>query len=569
MQLAGMAMAAFLLFFVSQSNAQTEGSGIVVRVMVDGVATDYYAGACGYGTADWGGAFTDDFCADPSWGYDITPDSLGCDSIPDGQLSGKVALIRRGVCGFSIKALNAQKAGAVVVLIANNTADECAVQAVGATQPQAGLTTVPVLLIARKMANQIDAALKAGKPVQVCFVKPDIDITSFFFPASHVQTPVSQIALDSFGFGVNLTNPSATTARTNVVVTAKVLKSDGTELYSTALNIPELSPGVTDSAFDVPGLYAPELPIGTYSINYNVTSDPVGGIDPVQDRGSGNFYVTQNLFANDNGPTIGYRPSAGGDWGVGALYTMSAGSLDQYEVKNVEFAFTTNAGDYPVADVAATLYFFKIKDDVLSDYSNFDDTQLLSESMDWLGLAAYDAPDNITGFALQKVEMTDLVSGNVGIKVDAGARYMVVAQYSAPTNLTFSAFNENVDLPGVSTTIFRDTWFLGGFGAGIESVMRMYIDLVTKTDEKPLPESVMQVMPNPVRDNLNLAIQFDQPTDATITVADINGRVITFEDRQGLTNETLHYPLQVAAGTYLARIATKEGTLTKQFVVVK
>jgi len=27
--------------------------------------------------------------------------------------------------------------------------------------------------------------------------------------------------------------------------------------------------------------------------------------------------------------------------------------------------------------------------------------------------------------------------------------------------------------------------------------------------------------------------------------------------------------LQVAAGTYLARIATKEGTLTKQFVVVK
>ena len=54
-----------------------------------------------------------------------------------------------------------------------------------------------------------------------------------------------------------------------------------------------------------------------------------------------------------------------------------------------------------------------------------------------------------------------------------------------------------------------------------------------------------------------------------ITIADINGRVITYENRKGLTQDLLHYPLSVAAGTYLARIATENGTLTKKFVVVK
>jgi len=569
-QLAGTALAAFLLFFVSQTNAQTDGSGVIIRVNIDGVSSDYYQGTCGYAGVAWGGAVTDAFCAPAKKVNDVLNSPLVCDSIADGLLSGNIAVVDRGVCALSDKSLNAQKAGAVGILIiqaATNPADNCVATTAGAG-PEAPQVTIPVFVICRNIGNQITTALAAGKTVEVCFVQPDIDITDYFFPVSHVQTPVTQIAKDTFGFSATLSN-AGTVARTNIVVTAKVLKSDGTELYSTSVTIPELAPGVVDSFIEIPGLYPPELLLGSYQIVYTTKADAIGGVPPVQDRGFGNFFVTQNLFANDNGATNGYRPSAGGDWAAGALYTMQAGALEKYEVKQVEFAFATNATDYPVSDVQATLYFFKINDDVLTDYSNFDDTELISSSFEWLGLAAYDAPDNITSYTLQKVEMTDLISGTVGIKVEAGSRYMVVASYTAPTNLTFAAFNQNVDLPGVSTTVFSDTWFLGGFGAGIESVVRMYIDLAVKTDEKPLPQSVMQIMPNPVRDNLNLALQFDQPTDATITIADINGRVVTFEDRQGLTNETLRYPLQVAAGTYLARIATKEGTLTKQFVVVK
>ena len=47
-----------------------------------------------------------------------------CAALPAGSLSGKIALISRGVCAFSVKIRNAQTAGAVAVLVANNVAGD-------------------------------------------------------------------------------------------------------------------------------------------------------------------------------------------------------------------------------------------------------------------------------------------------------------------------------------------------------------------------------------------------------------------------------------------------------------
>ncbi|HEY0992257.1 MAG TPA: M36 family metallopeptidase [Kofleriaceae bacterium] len=48
------------------------------------------------------------------------PASDACQAIPAGSLTGSVAIVDRGSCDFTVKVLNAQKAGAIGVVIANN-----------------------------------------------------------------------------------------------------------------------------------------------------------------------------------------------------------------------------------------------------------------------------------------------------------------------------------------------------------------------------------------------------------------------------------------------------------------
>jgi hypothetical protein len=217
----------------------------------------------------------------------------------------------------------------------------------------------------------------------------------------------------------------------------------------------------------------------------------------------------------------------------------------------------------------ADIYFFKVKDDLLPNYSNFDNTKFESESFEWQGTASYEATSTTQAFSDQKVTILDLITGDVGVRLQNGARYVVAVQYQGNSRFVFHAFDQDVPLPAPSTLVFNGQWFLGGFQGGPSAILRMYMDLVSTTDEKPLPETVMQVRPNPVVDGqLNLQLGFERPTDATITIAELSGRVITYEVREGLTNERLSYALpQLASGTYLARIATKEGTLTKKFIV--
>jgi hypothetical protein len=48
----------------------------------------------------------------------------GCDALPNpSEIAGKILLVDRGTCTFAIKALNAQTAGAVALIIINNAAN--------------------------------------------------------------------------------------------------------------------------------------------------------------------------------------------------------------------------------------------------------------------------------------------------------------------------------------------------------------------------------------------------------------------------------------------------------------
>jgi extracellular elastinolytic metalloproteinase len=82
--------------------------------------------------------------------------TLGCGTVQN--LTGKIALIDRGTCEFGVKALNAQKKGAVGVVICYFD-DNLAGMAAGAVGSQ---VTIPVVAIKKSDADRLRAAAAAG-----------------------------------------------------------------------------------------------------------------------------------------------------------------------------------------------------------------------------------------------------------------------------------------------------------------------------------------------------------------------------------------------------------------------
>ena len=91
----------------------------------------------------------------------VAPGSDACTALPAGSAAGKVALVDRGTCGFVVKVKNAQNAGAIAVVVANNVD---AIQGMGGADPT---ITIPSLLISLSNGNAIKGELALGNTVNV------------------------------------------------------------------------------------------------------------------------------------------------------------------------------------------------------------------------------------------------------------------------------------------------------------------------------------------------------------------------------------------------------------------
>ncbi|MBL8342930.1 MAG: S8 family serine peptidase, partial [Rubrivivax sp.] len=81
----------------------------------------------------------------------------GCSALPAGSLTGRAVLIRRGTCGFYVKATNAQNAGAAAVVLYNNAPGALNANAAGAPP-----VTIPVVGVTAAQGATLDAAIAAG-----------------------------------------------------------------------------------------------------------------------------------------------------------------------------------------------------------------------------------------------------------------------------------------------------------------------------------------------------------------------------------------------------------------------
>lgn len=154
----------FLLFLSSQINAQ---SHVLTVTEPASIAGNYAAEMATFGR---------NFCTltgELIQAKDAANGTLGCTASPIvTDLTGKIAVIDRGTCNFSEKVLNAQKKGAIAVIVFNNVSTEPIIFSM-ATGAGADQVTIPSFMVSQATANKIKPLLGSAVKVTLKSNTPD------------------------------------------------------------------------------------------------------------------------------------------------------------------------------------------------------------------------------------------------------------------------------------------------------------------------------------------------------------------------------------------------------------
>ena len=132
-----------------------ESPGSAARALSAGASSvPHFVGAPVSAAGNSYGAATGDFAvvaANLTAALRVVPGPIGglgdaCAALPAGSLAGQIALVSRGTCAFSVKIRNAQAAGAVAALVANNVAGDPSAMGSDGTADQ---PTIPAYMVSK------------------------------------------------------------------------------------------------------------------------------------------------------------------------------------------------------------------------------------------------------------------------------------------------------------------------------------------------------------------------------------------------------------------------------------
>ena len=441
-------------------------------------------------------------------------------------------------------------------------------------------------------ANQADVRLRFS--YQGCFyywilddvrlvLPPAIDggLGDFFYGVNFA-TPATQIADDSVGFSVDLTNVNQPLVNTSITVNVNALDDLGevtANLHTETITLGDVEGGIADSTFNFVEQWAPgNLDIGLYEIVYTLNADNLGDdFDPSDNQVGNQFRVTDDLYAKEGRTTTGFRPGAGGVYATGNMYrTSNTWGNIVYSAVSTDFsAFTAGAGtDGPLAGKLTNIYLMKVNDGVAPDFdaADFDPMGgfLDNPALEVIGFNEYtftepDMDEDAT------VDLLDIISFESPVTLEPNSFYFLVNDYADGNEVIFHGYN-NVDFDyfQISTILHTTQWFLGGFGPDVAATNRLMIEPGVVATAEVLEETAVAVSPNPTVDFINVTMNFDEPTEAQIWVLNQDGTIAYFQEYDSVQKETKQVDASAfAAGVYMVHVNTPQGISTDKVVVVK
>lgn len=583
------------LIWVQNSSAQnvllgTGDDGFVIQItspasIAQTIDFGFDPGVCQWiGQSEWGADITDELCGEVVW----ADDSIGCVPLTNGNaLAGKIALIRRGSCSFSLKAYHAQQAGAKAVIIINhftNPLDGPCTTYANATQFLGGMTGldsaaavhIPAVFLERQTGEDIDGALQLGQTVNICFSFPRLTAPT---SASMYATPLSQVDT-MFAITVNYNNRSGV-QQTDVKLKAEFFNPSGTPIGTVNYTMPVCEPGV-DSFIVFPSFYAPPA-IGKHRVLFtnNKYSQPIDSVNSYFEHTNFTF-ATDNLVVDPGG--IG--PS-NADFGANGFYIQSGGicfmgdvpgkaTYATFGISNIDSVFV--AGDPTANIIGIALYKADVDDDGIGDLSTSFIDDLAGGLVSYV---EYEMTGTEINDALINVPLTDLNSGLPGVDLDANGAYYISLIYdgTAAGSGRCLRFNNSLDVDyaaftGYPTTpLYFGSLFTGGWQGAIvvERLQLEGFEAGVKTQEpKTLAASKVLVTPNPANEFVILELKLEAVNPSVaVSILDGKGRmVVGSQVEKNFQNGIMTFPVNsLPSGVYHLWIRTAEGSTMKQIVV--
>lgn len=398
-----------------------------------------------------------------------------------------------------------------------------------------------------------------------------------FYPPSSYQQPVSQIGLDTMFFVANVSN-LGTQRRTDVKLKGVVLDPDLNPVWQDSVIIDELPAGYRDSTLVLPNSYAPNIDDTEfeYGIYYELTSAEDDDVNFTDNYDFKNFRAHTDTYAKDNGDGL-FGAIFNNNYEMGCYYQLPALAGDGWVVDEVFYSLSTTRSLQVNTPVTTQLY--KVKDRVRNFVTDFnfasrgtaspdDDLEIIGG-----GFARLPAAEGFFDLTAN-VETPD----GAPTPLEPGGRYFVVNVYDANTNSLSHLLDTDIPYFQTSLVLYDETarqWFTnilltedGRDGPYNVPVMRMKIRLSTPVDNTPLPETAVNIYPNPTVEQLSLEVNLEEPSPGLVSITNAEGQIMLWQEYQNLQRETLRFNVtSFPAGSYYIRLGTEAGTKTLPFVV--
>ena len=500
----------------------------------------------------------------------------GCNPLTN-VLTGKIAVIYRNTCNFSIKAFNAQTAGAIGVIIVNRDPEVIAMGAgtdgANVTIPTVMLTALDGAALVNEMANGAVTVFIGNKVGQFA---NDAAIYSDGAMISKSTGVLSQLAQNGseFGFdiGVQLFNDGSAT-QNNITVNAKVTNPTGTEVYNNTITVASLAaadsvylyPGETQS---FPAFSLPSYPAGRYTLTYTVGLE-VNDEFPTDNVITSDFVVNDSLFSYSALNSVNNLPAGTGGYQPGTLNAsyavcsvISDANASRIGAEGIYFALVTNAADsidLTGEEIALNLYEWG---DVFTD---LNDANLAFNVLTPVAFGYYYYPSNLADSMVYGAFETPVLLEN-------NKRYLACAQtvnldvfFRYDTDIDYTT-NVNNYLQPLFPVDADGTYSAGGFGSDNAPAMAIKVFNAAElgVSEATMIEGV--AYPNPAVDNVTVSMKAEG--NANITMTDVAGRVVLSKAANLVNGKTDLNIAALNAGVYIVNVVLENGK-TAQFNVVK